>query len=88
MFYDEKCKKNQTCDLEGHYHDCFGADWWFALDYPHDAELGDLKAFAMKFRAQKAQESAAERHYSLVDTVHTKKQESMQPESLKKQCFF
>ena len=44
------------------------------MDYPYDTELGDLRAFAMRFIGQKAQELAAERHYSLVDNIQSKNQ--------------
>ena len=29
--------------------------WWSELDYPYKTELGDLRAFAMKFLGQKTQ---------------------------------
>ena len=42
----------------------------------------------MKFLGQKAQESAAERHYSLVDYVQSKDQGRMQPQFAEKRCLF
>ena len=69
-------------------HGCSGADWWFAIDYPHDAAFVDLRAFAMRILAQKAQESATERHFSLTDNIQTKNKGSMQPKSLEKRCIF
>ena len=62
LFYDADGKKKRACDLEDQDHGCSGTDWWFELDYPYDTELGDLRAFTMKFLGQKAQESAAERY--------------------------
>ena len=88
MFYNADGKKKRTCDLKGPDHGCSGADWWFDLDYPYDTELGDLRTFAMKFLDQKTQESAAERHYSLVDYVQSKDRGSMQPKSVEKRCLF
>ena len=72
LFYNEDGTKKRTCDLNGPDHGCSGADWWFAIEYPHDGALGDLRAFAMRILAQKAQESAAERHFSLTDNIQTK----------------
>ena len=72
LFYNANGKKRQTCDLDGPDHGCSGADWWFQLDYSYDTELSDLRAFAMRFLDQKAQESAAEQHYSLVDNTQSK----------------
>ena len=75
--------------LEGPDHSFSGADWWFELDYSYDTELGDLRAFThMKFLGQKAQESASERYYSLVDNVQSKKKGSMRPKSVEKRCLF
>ena len=42
----------------------------------------------MKFLGQKAQESAAEQYYSLVEYVQNKDQGSMQPQSVEKRCLF
>ena len=42
----------------------------------------------MKFLGQKAQESAAERHYSLVDYVQSKDRGRMQPKSVERRCLF
>ena len=42
----------------------------------------------MKFLAQKAQELAAERHYSLVANVQTKNKGPLQPKSMEKRCLF
>ena len=42
----------------------------------------------MRILAQKAQESAAERHFSLTDNIQTKNRGSMQPGSLEKRCLF
>ena len=58
------------------------------MDYPYDTELSNLRAFAMRFLAQKAQESAAERHYSLVANIQSKNKGKMQPKSLEKRCLF
>ena len=69
LFYDVDGKKKRTYDLEVPDHACSGADWWFELDYPYDTEVGDLRAFVMKFLGQKAQETAAERYYYLLDIV-------------------
>ena len=88
LFYNEDGTKKRTCDLNGPDHGCSGADWWFAIDYPHDAAFVDLRAFAMRILAQKAQESAAERHFSLTDNIQTKNKGSMQPKSLEKRCIF
>jgi len=88
LFYDADGKKKRTCDLEGPDHGCSGSDWWFELDYPYDTELGDLRAFAMRFLSQKAQESAAERHYSVVDNIQSKNRGRMQPKSVEKRCLF
>ena len=89
LFYNADGKKKRTCDLEGPDHGCSGADWWFELDYSYDTELGDLRAFThMKFLGQKAQESAAERYYSLVDNVQSKKKGSMRPKYVEKRCLF
>ena len=41
----------------------------------------------MQFLAQKAQESAAERYYSLVSNVQSNNRGSMQPESAEKRCL-
>ena len=41
----------------------------------------------MKFLAQKAQESAAERHYSLTANIQSKNRGSMQPPSLEKRAL-
>ena len=88
LFYDADGKKKRTCDLEGPDHGCSGADWWFELDWPHGDALKDLRASAMRFLAQKAQESAAERHFSLVDNIQSKNRGKIQPESLEKRCLF
>ena len=88
LFYNANGKKRQTCDLDGPDHGCSGADWWFQLDYPYDTELSDLRAFAMRFLGQKAQESAAERHYSLVGEVQSDNRGRMQPKSAEKRCLF
>ena len=88
MFYNADGTKKRTCDLEGPDHGCSGADWWFELGFPHDTVLCDLRRFAMKFLAQKAQESAAERHFSLVANVQSKSKGQMQPKSLEKRCLF
>ena len=88
LFYEADGTKKRTCDLEGPDHGCSGADWWFALEYPYDGELKDLREFAMKMLAQKAQESAAERHYSLTANIQSKNRGSMQPDSLGKRCLF
>ena len=88
LFYDGDGTKKRTCDLNGPDHGCYGADWYFAIEYPHDGALGDLRAFAMRILAQKAQESAAERHFSLTDNIQTKNRGSMQPGSLEKRCLF
>ena len=42
----------------------------------------------MKFLGQKAQELAAERHYSLVDYVQSKDPGSMQPQYVETRCLF
>ena len=47
-----------------------------------------MRAFAMRILAQKAQESAAERHFSLTDNIQSKNRGSMQPSSLEKRCIF
>ena len=44
--------------------------------------------FAIRFLAQKAQELAAERHYSLVSNIQSNNRGSIQPESLEKRCLF
>ena len=88
LFYNANGKKRQTCDLDGPDRGCSGADWWFQLDYPYDTELSDLRAFAMRFLGQKAQESAAERHYSLVGEVQSDNRGRMQPKSAEKRCLF
>ena len=62
LFYNPDGTKKRTCDLNGPDHGCSGADWWFAIEYPHDGAV----------LAQKAQESAAERHFSLTDNIQTK----------------
>jgi len=80
--------KKQTCDLDGPDHGCSGADWWFAIPYPYDGHLAELRAFAMRILAQKAQESAAERHFSLTDNIQSKNRGSMGPASLEKRCLF
>ena len=87
LFYDKDGKKRRTCDLEGPDHGCSGADWWHDLPYDEEQALKDLRAFAMKFLAQKAQESAAERHYSLTANIQSKNRGSMQPPSLEKRCL-
>ena len=46
-----------------------------------------MREFATKFLAQKAQESAAERHYSLTDNVQSPNRGSMQPPSLEKRAL-
>ena len=88
LFYNKNGTKKRTCNQDGPDHSCSGADWWFALDYPHDMALPDLRRFAMRILAQKAQESAAERHYSLTNNIQSKKRGSMQPWSLEKRCLF
>ena len=42
----------------------------------------------MRFLAQKLQESAAERHYSVVDNIQSKNRGKLRPESVKKRCLF
>ena len=42
----------------------------------------------MRFLGQKAQESAAERHYSLVGNVQFDHRGRMQPKSAEKRCLF
>ena len=42
----------------------------------------------MRFLGQKAQESAAERHYSLVDNIQSKNQGRMRSKSVEKRCLF
>ena len=88
LFYEADGKKKRTCDLEGPDHGCSGADWWFELDWPHDDVLKDLRVFAIQFLAQKAQESAAEQHYSLVSNIKSDNRGRIQPESLEKRCLF
>ena len=88
LFFDLDGTKKRTCDLHGPDHGCSGADWWFAIPCPHDYSLAELRAFAMRILAQKAQESAAERHFSLTDNVQSKNRGSMAPESLEKRCLF
>ena len=39
LFYNEKCKKKQTYDLETPYHGCSGADWWFC---PRWADVSNI----------------------------------------------
>jgi hypothetical protein len=58
LFFDLDGTKKRTCNLHGPDHGCSGADWWFAIPYPHDYSLAELRAFAMRILAQKAQESA------------------------------
>ena len=55
---------------------------------PYDTELSDLRDFTMRFLGQKAQELAAERHYSLVANVQANKCGSTQPKSAEKRCLF
>ena len=88
LFYEEDGKKKRTCDLEGPDHGCSGADWWLELEPPYDAKLKELADFAMRFLAQKGQESAAERHYSFVANTQSKNRENMKPESMEKRCLF
>ena len=88
LFYNPDGKKKRTCDLEGPDHGCSGADWWFELEYPYDTQLKDLRAFAIKMLSQKAQESAAERHYSFTANIQSKNRARMNPESLEKRCLF
>ena len=88
LFYNSDGTKKRTCDLNGPDHGCSGADWWFALEYPHDQVLPDLRVFAMRILAQKAQESAAERYFSLTNNVQSKNRGSIQPGSLEKRCLF
>ena len=88
MFYNAHGKKEQTCNLKGPDYGCSGTDWWFQLDYSYDTELSDLRAFAMRFLVQKAQESAAERHYSLVGEVQSDSRGRMQPKPAEKRCLF
>ena len=64
-----------------------GADWWHDLPYEFENSLKDLRKFATKFLAQKAQESAAERHYSLTNIVQSEGRGQMQPPSLEKRCL-
>ena len=71
LFYNANGEKKRICDLESPDHGCFGAGWWFELDYPYETELSDLRAFVMRFLDQKAQESAAERHYSLEGNIQS-----------------
>ena len=87
LFYNADGKKKRTCDLKGPDHGCSGADWWFELDWPNNEALKDLRVFAMRFLDQKAQESAGERHYSLVSNVQSNNRGSMQPESAEKRCL-
>ena len=42
----------------------------------------------MRFLAQKSQESAAERHYSVVDNIQSKNRGKVQPKSVEKRCLF
>ena len=42
----------------------------------------------MRFLGQKAQESAAERHYSLLDNIQSKNQGRMRPKSVEKRSAF
>ena len=42
----------------------------------------------MRFLGQKAQESAAERHYSLLDNIQSKNQGSVRRKSAEKLCLF
>ena len=86
--YEAYGKKKRTCNLDGPDRGCSGADWWFKIHWLHDGALKDLRAFAIWFLAQKGQELAAERHYSLVGNVQSKNRGSMQPESLEKRCLF
>ena len=61
---------------------------WFALEFPHDQILLDLRVFAMRILVQKAQELAAERHFSLTDHVQSKNRGKTNPGSLEKRCLF
>ena len=47
-----------------------------------------IKGFAIRFLVQKAQESAAEQHYSLVSNIQINNRGRIQPESLEKRCLF
>ena len=47
-----------------------------------------MRAFAMRFLAQKSQESAAERHYSVVDNIQSKSRGKLRPDSVEKRCLF
>ena len=85
--HERRANARATCDLEGPDHGCSGADWWHDLPYDYEKPLKDLRAFATKFLAQKAQESAAERHYSLTANIQSKNRGSMQPPSLEKRCL-
>ena len=87
MFYDKDGKKKQACGLEGPDHGCSGADWWHDLPYEYEKSLKDLRAFAMKFLAQKAQESASEQFYSTTANIQSKNRGSMQPPSLEKRAL-
>ena len=47
LFYNPDGTKKRTCDLNGPDHGCSGADWWFAIECPHDGALGYLGGFAI-----------------------------------------
>ena len=79
LFYNTDGKKKRSCDLDGPDHGCSGAEWWYQLDYLYDTGLSNLRDSAMRILGQKAQELAAERHYSLVANVQSNKRGSMHP---------
>ena len=58
------------------------------MEIPLVEALPNLRVFAMRILAQKAQESAAERYFSLTNNVQSKNRGSIQPEFLEKRCLF
>ena len=88
LFYNNGREKKQTFNLDGPDDGCSGADWEVNLERPHDKALHNLRAFVIRFLAQKGQELATERHYSLVVDTQSNNRDKMQPESLEKRYLF
>lgn len=76
-----------NCSWAGERRGLGGADWWASLPRRCEARWPELQKLAMKVLSQTSTESAAERHFSLVELVQPKLRASLSPKSINDRAF-